>query len=553
MSITFPTDWRVQAEALRQVEVNDLYEWLERWSNLEKQMVEEETRLYCEFLKDTGNAQAQTEFDVFIDQEFQEWQKWRIKLQAKALLLMGDYPTQDLHSLAQKFELASRYRSSEAESLDAEAGQRANHFAELQAKADFNLNGEPITREELQAMIRSESAAQRERAYRVWLGSTASYAPRAAQLFLELVNLRQRTASQAKAPSYAEYRWGQQGRTDYSETSLQGFRQRVREQIAPRLAELREQKATRLGLHPGELRPWDLNYLPDSHLPQIPPRNTAEFEADVGQVLGHISPEFARTYQQLLEEGWLDLHARPGKAAFSFFETYMVQHRPWVSTSGLASLWRMSDTLHEMGHALHRMSVSPDEWFWHITAPTEFQEFVAQCFEALGLEAWTALYHPPEQWDFLKSTFWERALESIVTSTAIDEFQTWVYAQNPGDLTPDRLFEAYARIRASYPDGLDWSGLEDLRSLDWLRMNTFDQPFYMIEYALAWTGVFQFWANFQDDPAPALERLKTAMQQGGYRQSLSKLLEQAGVSLWPHSADLEKALNRVFSASLVIK
>jgi oligoendopeptidase F len=96
----------------------------------------------------------------------------------------------------------------------------------------------------------------------------------------------------------------------------------------------------------------------------------------------------------------------------------------------------------------------------------------------------------------------------------VDEFQHWVY-ENPSASAAERDAQ-WDRIWETYIPGLDFTGIEPLRTARWYaQLHIFRLPFYYIDYAIAETGAMQLAAMDAKDPGAAMETYLALCRTGG--------------------------------------
>ncbi|MGE5708051.1 MAG: M3 family oligoendopeptidase, partial [Bacteroidota bacterium] len=109
------------------------------------------------------------------------------------------------------------------------------------------------------------------------------------------------------------------------------------------------------------------------------------------------------------------------------------------------------------------------------------------------------------------------------------------------DHTAAQRDEAWDRICDSYNVGLDFTGVEHLKSARWLRQgHIFRVPFYYIDYAIAETGALQLFELDQTDHGRAMDSYLKLCRIGG-SQSLLQIF-QTGQLASPFQPDTLKPL-----------
>jgi oligoendopeptidase F len=190
--------------------------------------------------------------------------------------------------------------------------------------------------------------------------------------------------------------------------------------------------------------------------------------------------------------------------------------------------------LHESGHAFHVFESAKLPYAQQYNVPAEFAEVASMSMELLAspyLAAGQGGFYTPA--DARRSMV--EQLEGMITfwpyMAVVDAFQHWVY-ENPGKASdPDQCDAAWGKLWDRFMPGVDWSGLEDLKVTGWQRkLHILTDPFYYVEYGLAYLGAAQVWRNSLDDQAAAVASYHQALALGG-TQTLPQLYQAAGARL----------------------
>jgi oligoendopeptidase F len=126
---------------------------------------------------------------------------------------------------------------------------------------------------------------------------------------------------------------------------------------------------------------------------------------------------------------------------------------------------------------------------------------------------------------------------------AVDAFQHWAYEHHAAASDPANCDAAWSDLWQRFMPGVDWSGLEEIRSTGWQRKaHLIQTPFYYIEYGLAQLGAIQIWHKSLSDPAGAVAAYRRALSLGG-TVPLPQLYATAGARLAFDAGTLGEAVD----------
>jgi oligoendopeptidase F len=199
--------------------------WLTDWSDLSRMVSEMYARLYVATTVDTTDPVAKQRFNTFLDDVFTHSQAASQVLKEK-LLASGLQP--------EGFEIPLRNMRVEAEiyrennlSFLAEEKKLANEYDEIIGAQTVEWEGKEVTPTQLRPVYLSTDRSKREKAWRLALGRHLTDRPKANELWVKLMKVRGRIATNAGFPDYRSYRWKELLRFDYTpENCKWSFRQR---------------------------------------------------------------------------------------------------------------------------------------------------------------------------------------------------------------------------------------------------------------------------------------------------------------------------------------
>ena len=526
----------------RKINAANLAGWLADWSQLSGLVYETYQRLYVSITVDTTDQIAQNRYNVFLDEVFARSeaaeQKLKEKLLASGLEIEG-------------FKLPMRNLKAEAAIF---AEENLPWLAkELKLKAEYdriigaqsiNWEGREITLLELHVVFREPDRQKRELAWR--LAAQRQMADRQAinELWVELMDVRDRLAKNAGLTDYRSYRWIQLLRFDYAPEQCAMFHRAIKEVAVPATRYLHEKRRLNLGL--SSLRPWDLYIDLDGRKPLHPFDRVSELEEGVARIFRLLDPELGRFFEIMVQENLLDLDNRKGKAPGGYCTDYPVSGRPFIFMNAVGIQEDVQTLIHEGGHAFHVFESNDLPYFQQKRVGLEFMEVASTAMELLA-----APYLTKDQGGFYSQAEAARArIEFLDTAicfwpymAVVDAFQHWVYANHQAASDPANCDAKWAELWGEFMADEDWCGLEEELITGWQRKLHFIQdPFYYIEYGLAQLGAFQIWRNSLKNQKGAVADYRKALSMGG-TVTLPQLYALAGAQFAFDAPTLQEAVD----------
>ena len=463
-------------------------DWLERWSDLEKTVLETWTLLKRPAYWDTSNQEAVQAYEAFTQQMFSTHKALTDGLTRKLLAVPGV----------------------EVPSNQVQMRRRMGNETDLFRKESVPVHAEIIALVHAYRQMPKETGE--DAGYdRRWLGEREAVNA----LVLRLLTLRRQLAQNAGLPDYRAYRWRELNRLDYAPEQCQALHNAIAAEVVPAVRHC-------------------AGRFPDAHASPI--SDPAQLEEGGAGLLMRVDPEIGALFGRL-RGSYLDLGQRPGKAGGD---------EEWFfPKTGLPYLHVNSDDpfalIHESGHGFHDfLSLARQGLFWNISGPEEFQELAA-----LGLQTLAYCYLTHENDGFYMAEEARNArdgnvllcLRCLPSFARDDAFQHWVYSEAPEDVQGSDLDAKWLELTTRFLPDEDWAGREAEGITGWQRWNwsLVGQPFYMANYLFAVLGAWQVWRNALLDAEGAVRAYKDALALGNTRP-LPELYEAAGARL-PFDAD----------------
>jgi M3 family oligoendopeptidase len=415
--------------------------------------------------------------------------------------------------------------------LRMEENRLKSEYRKFMGTAEIEFQGKKMTLTKSQSFRNSTDEAVRKDCFLVYRNWFVLHREKIAQIFTDLVNIRQQMAEKIGDPNYLGLGYMGMGRTDYGLAESANFRKLVRDYVVPIQTKIHEKQAESLGQK--TLKPWDVAYYPELALPMdIAPVDTQLDKAQ--KVFERISPRLAKHFSDMRENNLIDLENRPGKAPGAFCTSFMDEKKAAILCNSTGEASNVTTLMHEMGHAFQCTESMQDDRSIELIFPTmDAAEIHSMGMEYLSLSRLDEYFGPLDLEKFRKDR-WKRAIELLCYVAIVDEFQHWVY-ENP-KVSADARDQEWTRIAKIYQPSIDYAGIENLIPTRWYSQNhIFGMPFYYIDYAIAETGAMQLALIDAKDPKRAVEVYLELCRIGG-TQSVLNIFKSAGLQS-PFSAD----------------
>jgi len=144
------------------------------------------------------------------------------------------------------------------------------------------------------------------------------------------------------------------------------------------------------------------------------------------------------------------------------------------------------------------------------------------------MEHWQHFFSDEKELKMAKRKHLEDVLKGLPWIACVDAFQHWMYT-HPEHTTEERT-AAWLAVNSRFSGtSVDWSGLQETRSLMWQKqLHIYEVPFYYIEYGFAQLGAIAMWRNYRLNPSKTIQQYLDALKMG-YTASISEVYEKAGV------------------------
>jgi oligoendopeptidase F len=516
----------------RDLNPDNLYDFLLDWSDLEKEFEELQTFLRLSVDLNTADEEANDRLVHFNQVTRPKVTIAGAELRRKVLAVpTPNLPVEAIPVLKRMRTDAAAFRP-ENVPLQAEEAHLITQYSRLTGSQLVTFGGQKLTVPAVQEKLRDPDRAVREEAWRAWQRAKLHLAPQLDELFFKLFTIRTTMARNAQLENYRALIWLNYHRYDYTAAQCYELHESIEKEVVPFATELLEMQRKGLGVK--ALKPWDFFWRspvdPHSREPLRPFRDVVELENGVHEVFFRIDADLGQQFARF-RNGFVDLGSRPNKMPHAYCVSFPVRGMPFVLENVVGAENDVRVTLHEFGHAFHGYaSMRTQPLIWNHFSATEFVEVPSQAMEVLALPFLhrdSGGFYDDQQ---LSRVYWTQISQIVHLLSWIgfmDAIQHWLY----GELTTAPAIEeidAKAReLSARFMPQTDWSGFERELGKVWHYHHIFTSPFYYIEYGLSWLGALQVWRNSLQDPKSSLAKYKAALGLGNSR-SVPELFAAVG-------------------------
>jgi oligoendopeptidase F len=530
--------------ASRPLDVTGVEAWLADWSMFESLLSEAAALAGFDYSCDTSDPareSAQLRFGAQISPKAQEQ---RVKLQER-LVTLG-YVRAGLETTVERFRNQMRVFDEANVPLAAQLSRLTTTWSKLIGAMAVEWDGVEKTPAQLLPYLESPDRAIRERAFKLRAKPYMEQRDTIADIFDDMYDLRQQTASNAGFENFRDYAHQEKNRFAYTPDDCMRFHEAVEKAVLPAVDRILERRRRTMKLD--RLRPWDTSVDPLGRPALTPFADVDTFVGRAGTVFGHVDPDFRSYFETMVEANLLDLENRKGKAPGAYSQTLAFRKQPLIFMNAVGVDDDVRTLLHESGHAFHSFEAARLPILFQRHPGSEMAEVASMSMELLAApfigEASGGYYDEDEE----RRSRVEH-LEGIVMffphCASVDAFQQWMYVDEAGrdrDARDAKWLELRARFEG---DGVYWHGLERERVARWYQQpHFFSSPFYYIEYGIAQLGALQVWRNSLKDPKEAVRMYRAALALGATRP-LPELFKTAGARLIFDSAGMSELIEVV--------
>ncbi len=404
--------------------------------------------------------------------------------------------------LLKNIEISVRCFSPEIIHLAAEENKLQSEYQKLFASATVEWEGETLP---LPMLTKYKTAADREVRKKAFMLDAEFFDAHRGEfdtLYDKLVKLRNKQARMLGYKNFIQMGYDRLGRNCYGPEKVAAFRNQIEKHIVPVVSKIKEAQKKRIGVE--EIYLYD-NAVMFKEGNVNPKCSSDELLAAAIDMYREMSSETAEFINFMQENELYDLLSKKGKAPGGYCTDFSLYKAPFIFSNFNGTSGDVEVLTHEAGHALAyytaaRKGIIPD----YISPTIEACEV-----HSMSMEFLTAPWHErffgdeTERYEYFHAA---DALSFIPYGCMIDEFQHIMYENE--DLTPDQRNEVWLELEKKYRPHLNVSDLPFYsRGAGWQhQLHVYLYPLYYIDYCMAQTVAFQFFAESLTDWKKAFEK-----------------------------------------------
>ena len=411
-----------------------------------------------------------------------------------------------------------------------------SQYEQLMSEACVSLGGRTYSFEQLAPLLQSSDRLTRQTAWQARTDWLTKHHERLDETYDQLVRLRTRLSQKLHFENFVPVGYKRMERFDYHVSEVTVVRELVKRYIVPLTHEIRRLQKKRLGLDP--MFAYDLPCL----FPAGNPRTVcdpSEVPQLMANVMADISGERPSVLAQMINSGYVDDQARPGKGQGAYCQFLHEPGLPFILQNAAGTADDVFVLAHEAGHAYAAAASLPQMKILDCHQPSlDVCEIHSTAMEYLIYPYLERFFgQMAEQVSLMHMT---KALLFLPYGCMVDEYQESVYQQP--DMTPDQRHALWRELERVYqPDNLyDQDPFFNKGGAWQLKGHIYSDPFYYIDYVLAQLVALDIWQKSTLDHGEAFRYYNELCQLGG-NATFSESLKIAGLPS-PFNPDMIKRL-----------
>jgi oligoendopeptidase F len=507
----------------------DLEQWLKDQSELEAVVSEDACWRQIKMTCDTENKGLEEAFTFFVMEIQPKIQPLADALNKKLVNhpLAGTLDTDKYFTYLRSIKKSIELFREENIPLQAELSVLQQQYGVITGKMTVTVDEKEYTLQQAAKFLESHDRNKREEVYHKIQQRRLENTTELNNLYIQLIQKRNQEAINAGFESYADYRFKELGRFDYTKQDCYNFHEAVKQHVLPLVNIIYQKKKEKLGLD--TLRPWDIDAEPQGTQPLHPFATSNELINKTVECFIKLRPFFGECLQKMQQLNHLDLESRKGKAPGGYNCPLAESGAPFIFMNAAGQMHDVTTMVHEGGHAVHSFLAHPLELSGFKEYPMEIAEVASMAMELFSMDEWETFFNNADDLKRAKGHQLERVITIFPWIAIIDKFQHWIYA-NPSHTNDERTAKWNEILTEFKDEVIDYSGLENYRSNAWQRqLHLFEVPFYYIEYGIAQLGAIGMWMQYKANKQLAMDNYCNALSLGGTK-TLPELYKTAGLT-----------------------
>ena len=423
-------------------------------------------------------------------------------------------------------EISVRCFSAEIIEMQAEENRLKSEYQKLFASAKVDWEGESLPLPMLGKYKQSADRNIRKKAFLKDAEFFDSHREEFDTLYDKLVKLRNKQARKLGYENFIEMGYDRLGRNCYGPKQVASFRNEIATHIVPVVSVLKDAQKKRIEVDQIHLYDNEVMFKEGN----VSPKGTSDqLLRNAIEMYKEMSSQTAEFISFMEENQLFDLVSKDGKAPGGYCTEFASFKAPFIFSNFNGTSGDVDVLTHEAGHAFAYFTASRKGIIPDYISPT-----IEACeVHSMSMEFLTSPWHDrffgedTEKYEYSHAA---DALNFIPYGCMVDEFQHIMY-QNE-NLTPDQRNAVWLDLEKKYRPHLNLSDLVFYgRGGGWQRqLHIYLYPLYYIDYCMAQTVAFQFFAESLKDWQTAFDKY-LAFINGAGTKTFEDLVKDAELSL----------------------
>ena len=364
-----------------------------------------------------------------------------------------------------------------------------DEYAKLQASAEICFEGKNHNLSSIMPFLYDSNRDIRKSSMYTMFNFYQENEEKFDQIFDQLVQVRNEMGLEMGFKNYIPLAYLKLQRMGYAENDISVFRKQILEKVTPIAQKLQNKKCKVLGLE--NLYIYDTISFKEGNPKPIGDANHLVQQALM--MYKEMSPETGDFFQKMIDENLMDLESRPGKSGRGFCDDFPLYGRPYIFSNFNGTANDVTVLTHEAGHAFQGYLSREQLLYDYLWPSTEACEIHSHSMEYFSWP-WTHLFFGNDADRFkYRQLFGDFCY--LPLAAQVDHFQHLVYSKP--SMSPKERKQIWLELDKTYQPWIDYDDIPFLSNggyWQWIGHHYF-APFYYIDYALALTCAFQFWAR----------------------------------------------------------
>lgn len=365
-----------------------------------------------------------------------------------------------------------------------------------------NLNSLAKYRQDINREVRKESSE-------LFYGFMTSIEDELANIYDQLVHLRDEMAKDLGFKNYIELAYLKLGRYDYNYLDVRPYRELIAKIFTPLARKINQQRIKRLNIEKMMYYDETISYIDGNPMPK---GNVDYLINEASKMYHDMGKEVGRFFDMMVDYHLLDLVTKPGKISGGFM-CYFYQYKvPFIFANFNGTSSDVDVLTHEFGHAFQSYC-SKNIKIPEYQSPTlEACEIHSMSMEFLAYPYMDNFFDKPNRY---RKEHLASAIAFLPYGAMVDEFQEYVYLNvNASHL--DRT-NKWNELEKKYRPYINNKGSAYLtKGQRWMNQgHIFQSPFYYIDYTFAQLSAFQIFIENIKDHSKAWKKYLRLCKMGG--------------------------------------